>query len=313
MAVERRILILGAGGFVGSHLRKDLAARFGATADVIATARSADVERGLTALDLCDAAAIEAALERLRPTHVVNLVGIAAPVEARRNPAMAWMVHAQAPEALGRAIQRVVPECWLLHVGSGLIYGRSALSGAAMTEESLLQPMDPYGVTKAAGDLALGAMAGEGLRVMRLRPFNHTGPGQTEDFVVPAFAAQLARIAAGRQDPVMRVGNLDAERDFLDVRDVVAAYGMLIAHSETITPGAVYNIASGTGLSMRAMLDRLIALAGHEVRVELDPARQRPSDLPRLVGDAARLARDCGWSPAYDFDRTLADTMAGFS
>lgn len=307
MAAARRILLLGAGGFVGGHLAGALEDRFGAGAAVTRTGLRGGA--GLRPLDLRDAPALRDALRDLRPTHVVNLVGIAAPAEARRDPDAAWQAHAVAVERLGRLILQDLPDCWLVHVGSGLAYGRSALDGAPVAETAPLEPMDIYGVTKAAGDLALGALAGEGLRCLRLRPFNHTGPGQSEAFVIPAFAAQIARIEAGRQPPVIRVGNLDAVRDFLDVRDVVAAYADLVAAAGAMAPGRAVNIASGRGRRIGDLLDALCRMARVPVTVEPDPDRQRPSDLPALVGDAGVLAAATGWAPRHGLDETLRATL----
>ncbi|RUS65137.1 NAD-dependent epimerase/dehydratase family protein [Pseudorhodobacter sp. E13] len=302
------ILVLGGGGFVGTHLRTALVARFGDGARIINTTRT-PVDAGALALDIRDTNAVAAVVQREKPTHIINLVGIAAPIEARRNPALAWELHALAPDRLGRMLLQEAPDCWLFHVSSGLIYGRTALDGKPVDEQALLDPMDIYAVTKAAGDLAMGVLAGEGLKCLRLRPFNHTGPGQTEDFVVPAFAAQIARIKAGLQPPVMQVGNLDAERDFLDVRDVAAAYATLISRTTDLRSGSIYNIASGHAVSMREMLDRLIQLSALEISVDLDPSRQRPSDLPRIVGCVKSLMRDSGWKPAFSFDQTLHETL----
>lgn len=312
MSSELCVILLGAGGFVGSHLRAELESRFGGAARVVATTRTPG-DALTEALDLSDTEALRAVIRRERPTHMVNLVGIAAPVEARNHPALAWEVHACAPERLGRVLMEEAPDCWLLHVSSGLIYGRSASHGGAVDESAALAPVDPYAVTKAAGDLAIGALANDGLKCLRLRPFNHIGPGQSEDFVVPAVAAQIVRIREGRQPPVLRIGNLSAVRDFLDVRDVVAAYAMLIADSHTLTPGTIFNIASGSGVRIEAVLHELIALSGIGMTVELDPARQRPSDLPVCVGDAHALSHATGWHPQRSLTQTLSDTLNSIS
>ncbi|MCD1627288.1 GDP-mannose 4,6-dehydratase [Seohaeicola saemankumensis] len=311
MSTDRCVLILGGGGFVGTHLQKALLDRFGASVRVVNTSRKPQ-DPALLPLDITDTEAVRAVILREKPTHVINLVGIASPVAARRDPALAWELHALAPERLGQVIREEMPGSWLFHVSSGLIYGKAALEVDLVDEKTRLEPMDTYSMTKAAGDMALGVLAGEGLKCIRLRPFNHTGPGQTEDFVVPAFAAQLARISAGLQEPVLRVGNLSAIRDFLDVRDVVAAYTTLVERSDHLETGAIYNIASGHGHSMRDILDKLIALAGVPVRVELDPDRQRPSDLPRIVGSTTALAQAIAWVPTRTIQETLADVLGSW-
>jgi nucleoside-diphosphate-sugar epimerase len=198
----------------------------------------------------------------------------------------------------------------LVHASSADIYGASFRVGRALDEGAATAPMNTYAATKAAADLALGAMAADGLRVVRLRPFNHTGPGQTESFVVPAFAAQVARIAAGRQAPVLQVGNLDAARDFLDVRDVCAAYVAAIARAETLAPGALFNIASGVPRRIGDMLDDLLRLAGVAARIETDPTRMRPSDIPTASGDATAARDTLGWAPVVAWEATLRDVLA---
>lgn len=298
-----RLLVTGAAGFVGRHLLAEIGSRFGARAATTATARFA--ADGFAALDVTDGAAVHDALRAVRPTHVINLAAIAAPADARADPDTAWRLHARTPAALGRAILATVPGCWLLHVSSGMVYGRSGLTGERLDETAPLAPVDDYAVTKAAGDLALGAVVQEGLRCVVLRPFNHTGPGQSDAFAIPAFAAQIARIEAGLAEPVLRVGNLEAMRDFLDVRDVVRAYGLVIERSAAIAPGSVFNVASGTALRMEAMLATLLTLSREAIKVEPDPARMRPSDVACIRGDAARLHAATGWTPAIGHTEML--------
>mgnify|MGYP001442406241 CR=1 FL=1 len=140
-----------------------------------------------------------------------------------------------------------------------------------------------------------------------VRPFNHTGPGQTEGFVIPSFAMQIARIEAGLVEPVIRVGNLTAHRDLTDVRDVARAYRLILERGGS---GTVYNVCSGEARSMQALLDGLCARSAVTVRVEADPALYRPNDTPLLVGSNARLRADTGWAPEVSFDRMLDDLMA---
>lgn len=307
----RCILVLGGGGFVGAYLVAALAARFGNDAHIINTTRSPQ-DGTILSLDICNTESARAIVRQHRPTHVINLAGIAAPAEAHRKPELAWELHALAPDRLGRMLHEEVPECWFLHVSSGLIYGRTARDGRAIDETARLDPMDTYAMTKAAGDLALGVLAGQGLKCLRLRPFNHTGPGQSEDFAVPAFAAQIARIKTGLQEPILTVGNLAAIRDFLDVRDVAKAYVELVQCTDTVEPGAIYNIASGAGRSMSDILDRLVEISGVEITIELDPNRQRASDLPVIIGNAEALSRQSGWSQQIPMEQTLTDTLAYF-
>ena len=184
-------------------------------------------------------------------------------------------------------------------------------SGRALDETAALAPLNTYGATKAAADLALGAMAAErGLRCVRVRPFNHTGPGQSADFVVPAFAQQVAKIAAGRQEKVLQVGALEPMRDFLDVRDVCAAYAAVLTRREELAPGTILNIASGQARRIGDVLQELMAAAGVEAEIRTEARRMRPSDIAVAAGDASLARRLLGWSPRIGWSQTLADVLA---
>jgi GDP-4-dehydro-6-deoxy-D-mannose reductase len=308
-----RFLITGAGGLVGPHLVSELAARFGSDAVIIPTSRAGGRRRGVgdtAALDVADDAAVDRAVRELAPTHLVHLAAISSPTEAAADAEAAWRVNTLGTLAVARAILRHAAQCWMIFAGSGLVYGDSAAPGEPLGETTLLAPSGDYAATKAAADLALGALAGQGLKSIRLRLFNNTGPGQKEDFVVPGFAAQIARIEAGRQAPVIRVGNLDAVRDFLDVRDVAAAFAICIERAPALPPGVILNIASGVPRSIRSVLDGLLALSQVPIECKTDPARLRPSDLPIFVGDPALARRLLGWQPRHRFGDTLASVLA---
>jgi GDP-4-dehydro-6-deoxy-D-mannose reductase len=301
-----RILLIGASGFMGGHLLPALREAFGAEAEILATGRPAGPHAGIAELDIGDEAAVRNLLAGFRPDHVVNLAGIAAPAAAGRDPEATWRIHLDAVRHLGLAMLDIVPAAQLVNTGTGLAYGASFLSGTPVDEAAPLRPLDDYGASKAAGDLALGVLAGRGLRAVLFRPFNQIGPGQTEDFVIPAFAAQIARIEAGRSAPVIQVGNLDAERDFVDVRDVVRAYVAALARADTLAPGTVFNLSSGTPRRIGDVLDALLARAAVPIRVAQDPARLRASDVPRASGSNARAGTLLGWAPAIPFPDSLA-------
>jgi GDP-4-dehydro-6-deoxy-D-mannose reductase len=259
------------------------------------------------AFDVTDAAATAAAVRDARPDSVVHLAGIAAPVDAKRDPDLAWRVNLHGTLTLARAVLAHAASATLVFAGSGDAYGASFRAGTPLEETAALAPQNTYGATKAAADLALGALANEGLRVIRVRPFNHTGPGQTEAFVVPSFARQVARIEAGLQEPVLRVGALAPERDFLDVRDVCAGYAACLAAD--LPPGTVLNLASGVPRRIADVLHDLLRLAGVAARIETDAARLRTGDIPRAVGNAALAGRLIGWSPAMAWEQTLRDVL----
>ncbi len=306
-----RVLITGGGGFVGPHVVQALRQVFGDRAGLIVTSKGADYAgtQGLHTLDVTDREAVRAAIEQWQPAHVIHLAGIAAPRAAAADPDRAWRVHVCGALNLAHAILDKAPHCQLIHVGSGLIYGDTARSGAPLDENAVPAPLDDYGVTKAAADLAIGALAQRGLQSVRFRPFNHAGMGQSEDFVVPAFAMQIARIEAGLAKPVLHVGNLDSERDFLDVRDVALSYALAVSKAASIKPGTILNIASGRSFRIGSILEMLLSLATSRIEVELDPARMRASDIQRVIGDASRAQDLLGWKPSYQFEQTLADIL----
>src|SRR4029453_4505820 len=176
-----------------------------------------------------------------------------------------------------------------------------------LTEETALRPVNPYAVSKATQDLlAYQYHASHQLRTIRLRPFNHIGPRQAEQFVASAFAAQIARVEAGMQEPLLPVGDLAAERDFTGVRDMVRAYALAAQHGE---PGQAYNIGTGRVVSIRWLLDTLLAFSERDIAVEPDPARMRPADVPRVVSDSRRFREHTGWEPQISIEQTLFDVL----
>lgn len=288
-----QILVTGGSGFVGSHLLPALRARFPGR-DIAAPA-----------FDVADSAAADA-IAHAQPGTIIHLAAIAAPADARRDPETAWRVNLHGTLNVARAAH-AVPGCTLLFASTADAYGHSFAAGRALDETAPLAPLNAYGATKAAADLALGAMAAEGLRVVRLRPFNHTGPGQSDAFAVPAFARQIARIEAGVQPPVIEVGALDAVRDFLDVRDVCDAYVRCV--DRALAPGTILNIASGVGRRVGDVLAELIALSGVAAEIRTDHARLRPTDIASAVGDPARARAALDWAPLVPWERTLAETL----
>jgi nucleoside-diphosphate-sugar epimerase len=229
---------------------------------------------------------------------------------AQADPDGAWRVNLLGTLALARALQAANPAAVLLFVSSAEIYGRSFAPGVALDEAGLPAPMNTYAATKAAADLALGAMAATGLRVIRMRPFNHTGPGQSAAFVVPAFARQVARIAAGLQAPRLDVGALDPYRDFLDVRDVCAAYVAALERAESLTPGAVFNVASGQARRIGDILGDILTLAGVAAEISTGTALLRRAEIPAARGDASAARDVLGWAPAITWEQTLTDVLA---
>jgi GDP-4-dehydro-6-deoxy-D-mannose reductase len=309
---KKRILITGGGGFVAPYVVLALRKVFGSDAELLLTSLSGARQVhgiGVEPLDVTSGSAVEDIVAQFAPTHLIHLAGISDISAAAAKPGQAWQVNLMGTLHCAWALLRHAPDAMLVFAGSSQIYGLAATSGRSLTELDLPQPTSDYGATKAAADLALGALAAKGLRCVRFRPFNHTGPGQTEAFAIPSFAAQIARIEQGSQEPVIHVGNLEAKRDFLDVRDIADAYARAVAVSETLSPGVIFNLASGKPVSMQSVLDTLISYSSAEIRVEIDRTRWRENDIPVLAGDASRARRELDWIPRHDLDQTLRDVL----
>ncbi len=306
-----RILVTGAEGFVGRFLVAAIGARFGAAAEVFEASRHPEPGRPSIALDVTDIGQVRAAVSEVRPTAVVHLAAVSAVPLARAKPDHAWAVNLHGTLNLARAVLDLAPRARFLYVSTSEVYGGTFRArGIPLGEDAPLDPANTYAATKAAADLAVGQLARDGLSAMRFRPFNHTGPGQGEDFVIPAFAAQVARIERGLQPPTLDVGNLDAIRDFLDVRDVVDAYVRALALDDAAwKAGAVVNLCSGMPRRIRDALDGLLAAARLPIEVRSDPARLRPNDTPIALGDARFAADLLGWQPQIAWETTLADVL----
>jgi GDP-4-dehydro-6-deoxy-D-mannose reductase len=288
-----RIWITGAAGFVGRRLASSL---FEAGHTVIGVDRE---------VEITDAPRVARSLASARADAVVHLAAMSSPAHALRAPEPAARVNYWGTRAVLEAALCHAPEARVLLVTSGEVYGSNELGAAAFREEDPLAPRTPYARSKACADLLGARYAERGLDVVRVRPFNHTGPGQAPDFVVPAFARQVAAIAAGRSGPRLAVGNLASVRDFLDLDDVVDAYQRLLDRS---VPAGAYNVASGIGRRIGEVLDTLIELSGARCEIEVDPERVRPTDVS--VGDASRLRAATGWEPHTPWRETLSRLLA---
>jgi nucleoside-diphosphate-sugar epimerase len=293
----RRILLTGGSGFVGVHLQAELAKALPESA--VYAPR----------FEITDEAAVAQLVGEIDPDCVIHLAAIAAIAEARAAPERTWQVNLHGTLTLANATKANRPDAFFMFISSGDIYGNTFRRGIRLDEDVPVAPVNVYSATKAAADLAIGQMAAEGLRAIRVRPLNHTGPGQSNAFVVSAFAEQIARIAAGKQPPLMRVGGLMPERDFLDVRDVCAAYVACIESADRLEPGTILNIASGTPRRIGDVLDQLLAIAGVSATVETASDRLRPTDIACAMGDSSRIREVTGWAPAIPWEQTLQDVF----
>jgi GDP-4-dehydro-6-deoxy-D-mannose reductase len=248
---------------------------------------------------------VRAAIREVRPTQIYHCAGVPHVAESWRDTARPLAGNVLATEHLFDALRREGVRCRVLVPGSATVY---APSTEPIGETDPVAPASPYAISKLAQErLALRAIQEDGLDVVVTRSFNHTGPRQTPAFVAPSMARQIALIERGRLEPVIKVGNLEARRDLTDVRDVVRAYAALMQFGTT---GAVYNVASGVARSIQSVLEALINRSKVAVRVEVDPTRLRPNDVPVVAGDNSRLTAATGWQPAIGFDQMLDDLLA---
>jgi GDP-4-dehydro-6-deoxy-D-mannose reductase len=300
------VLVTGAAGFVGSWLVPELAA---SGSSVIGARKPGepfpDLDCEWIDVDLRDAAAVHRAIAQVQPAAVVHLAAVAVPRQAERDPVETLRLNYNGVGYLLDALAQSAPAARLLLISTGEVYGRHPLDAAPAAEDDPLHPPNVYAASKAAAEqLATVVAAERGLDVVRVRPFNHSGPRRPPLYAESSFARQIANIEAERGEPVLRVGNLDHVRDFSDVRDVVRAYALLLEQGQS---GEVYNVCSGIPRSIRQVLDALVARSCVDVRIEVDPERFETAapDQLALVGDPAKL-HGLGWQPSYDFDDTLA-------
>ncbi len=287
------VLVTGAAGFVGGHLVASLERqRFRVT--------QTDRE-----VDVTDGDAIRRCLRTSRPTAIVHLAAQSSVAASIQRPHETYRLNYVGSLQLLAAVEDETPDARVLLVGSSDCYGPPMAIGARpIREDAPLRPQNPYSCSKAAAEILGDDAAQRGLDVVRVRSFTHIGPGQTDRFVASSFARQIVEIEAGRREPRLAVGNLDSVRDFLDVRDVVRAYARLL---EPGVPADTYNVCSGTGVPIQSLLDQLLALAGVQAEVVVDPARYREADYQ--VGDSSRLRSATGWQPQIPLRDTLAELL----
>ena len=308
-----KALITGITGFAGSHLAEFLLAE---GHEVFGTRRVRSPMENLSAVadkltligcELSDASAVRDALKAAQPDLIFHLAAQSFVPASWVYPGFTLFNNIGAQLNIFEAVRELKLDARILVACSSEEYGRAEEKDLPLTEDSPLRPLSPYGVSKVAQDLlAHQYHASYGLKTIRTRAFNHTGPRRGDVFVTSNFARQIVEIELGKRKPVVHVGNLSAQRDFTDVRDVVRAYFLVCTQGE---PGEVYNICSGKSVTVQEILDTLVELAQCEVSVEVDPARMRPSDVQLLRGDASKLADATGWRPEIELRQTLADLL----
>lgn len=282
-----RVLVTGAGGFVGRHLRERLVDSF------------VPFEG-----DVLDFEALGASLTSIQPSAVVHLAAESSVAGSWKNVARVWSVNVVGTVNVLEAVRRDQPDARVLFPSTGEVYGRAEL--VPTPEDEPVAPISPYAASKAAAELACAQAArAAGLDVVVARAFNHEGPGRDERFAVGSWTRQIVALEAEGGGTLL-VGDLAAERDLTDVRDVCRAYQLLL---DPRVPAGTYNVATGRPVEMREVVERLVELARVPITVEQDEARLRPADIPRLAGDSSRLRAATGWQPKIPLERTLADTL----
>lgn len=309
-----RALITGIGGFVGRHLVRHLLENPKTT--VIGTViEPLDQHRELAEsgvelhrVDLTDEDAVKQLLEQTLPDHIYHLAAQTFVPESFENPWGTLSNNIHSELNILHSMAGLDLDARILIIGSSEEYGLVLPDENPIDEDQPLRPANPYSVSKVTQDmLGLQYFLSHDVACIRVRPFNQIGPGQSKLFVAPAFAHQIAAVEKGLSDPVVYVGNLEARRDFTDVRDMVRAYQLLMELGE---PGDVYNIGSGEAQSIQELLDILLHLSDAPIRVETDPSRVRPSDVPVVICDSRKIRQAIGWKPQYTFEHTLADVLA---
>jgi len=300
------ILVTGAAGFAGSHVVEALAG----DADTVGWTHNATPPKDVETLaewqrvDLLNPTEVREAIARLKPSGVIHCAGAPNVAHSWRDTVTPLSVNVLATHHLFDALYRANLHCRVVVPGSATVY---AASTSALTEDSPVAPAIPYAVSKLAQEqLSLRAAREDHVEVVVTRSFNHTGPRQSGAFAAPNMARQIAMIEKGLAEPVIKVGNLEAQRDFTDVRDMARAYVLLLKQG---APSNVYNVASGVARVMRSVLEALVARARAEVLIETDVALMRPSDTPVLLGDSTKLRRETGWQPEIPFEQTLDDLL----
>ncbi|WP_238228966.1 NAD-dependent epimerase/dehydratase family protein [Methylorubrum aminovorans] len=306
---SRRLLITGGGGFVGRHMLANLMREREPGDRIILAGRSSlpthiDVEN--CKLDLLDSESVERLIQSLVPTHILHLAAVSSVHQAANSPAQTWHNNVGGLLNLCTAVTKYAAGAQFIFISSGEVYGRAFLAGDSLTEDTIPLPANLYARTKRAGEFLVADILGStSTSYVILRPFNHIGPGQDERFVIASFAGQIARIEVGLAAPVVEVGDLSAQRDFLDVEDVTNAYRAVVDASDKLPQTAIFNVSSGNARSIDQLLVMLKKHANVNFEIRLSPDRMRPAEIPFAAGNPTALIEAVGWKPSIPIETTI--------
>lgn len=301
-------LVIGAAGFVGNYLVNEMSANaIEAYATKLTYEKFENVNAKVYDLDIMDKDAIIGLLFEIRPDYIFHLAAQSSVGLSWKNPGLTVDVNIKGSINVMDAIRELFYKPRVLLIGSGEEYGHIRPGETPITEENLLRPGNIYAATKACQNM-IGNIYSKAydMELMMVRAFNHIGPEQAPMFVVSDFCKQVAEIEKGVREPIMMVGNLDAKRDFTDVRDVVKAYVKLIATGKA---GETYNVGSGNAKAIREILDLIVSMSEEEIKVEIDPNKIRPVDVPIIEADITKLNELTGWKPQIPLEQTIQETL----
>lgn len=300
-----RVLITGAGGFVGRYLGEYLVSRGDEVlgSDIHQAVTNRDFPFDMTALDITDGAACSTLIGEFKPEIIYHLAGIAFVPEAENNFQRTLDINVGGTNNVVRPCHLLKLGTTILMISSAEVYGKISDGDLPVSETCPVRPANNYSLSKLMAEQVISRYElGGYVRGLITRPFNHIGPGQNNRFVASSFAWQLSRIARGEAAPAISVGNLQAQRDFSDVRDIVSAYRLIVEKGR-----GIYNLSSGKAYSIQYMLDTLIRISGLDVEVKKDPERMRPSEVPIVQGDNSKAIKELGWEPKYKLEDTLEE------
>jgi GDP-4-dehydro-6-deoxy-D-mannose reductase len=314
-----KALVTGGFGFAGRHLAThlvkcgdDVALTYLPKVEDVAGEVGVSVPKVVQtiALDVCDKKAVDSVISLMRPDVIYHLAAITYVPEAQNDPSKTLEVNLTGTENILDAVAKHSPETRILFVGSSNSYGEPRPGSLPQTELSELRPSDIYSLSKTYADLACYcASVSRGVDVVRIRPFQHTGPGQSERFALSSFAKQVAEIKLGRREKEVLVGNLEVKRDYSDVSDIVRGYREAALNGKT---NEVYNLCSGESVALESYLKLLIERSGEEIEIKVDPARVREVDVPDVYGSYARASKDFGWSPRVTREAMIDTLLASW-